>query len=246
MIQSHSTRFVIISTERVFALLLIIGVLLYANLSRMPSGPSAFLLARITVANVLYAGLFLATWAFCFAEIDSYRESRFPQLKLWANIIKASSAVTVILAAILVLAKVQTPLHRVLPCFWLLSTALAFLRLPLSKLLERLPSQEKSRVIILGTGPMARRAWRELRTNHYRTVQVYGFVDTACFPSALPEICARYVGDVDDLETLLLRNIVDAIVIAIPAKSCYAAIQKAITVAEDVGIDLIQFDHVFP
>ncbi len=245
MTPSPATRFVLTSAEKISALVLIIGVLLYANLTRMPVGPKAFLLERITIVNVFYAMVFLGAWTICFSNLEEYRSGRFARFKQCVDILKGTSCITAVLAAILLFSKVHTPLHTVLPWFWLLSTALVFLRFFGYWILEILPFQEKRRVLILGTGPMARRAWRELRTSHYRTVQISGFVDTGSFQAALPEITANYLGDVDNLETLLLRHVVDVIVIAIPAKSCYAAIQRAITIAEEVGVELIQFDHVF-
>jgi exopolysaccharide biosynthesis polyprenyl glycosylphosphotransferase len=46
----------------------------------------------------------------------------------------------------------------------------------------------------------------------------------------------NFLGSIDDLPTILQKNVIDEIVIAMPIKSNYNAIQKAITAAEEQGV----------
>ena len=50
-----------------------------------------------------------------------------------------------------------------------------------------------------------------------------------------PDIADRYLGTVDQLGEFLLRNVVDELLIALPAQSSYEMIQRAVAIAEQVG-----------
>lgn len=129
--------------------------------------------------------------------------------------------------------------------FALFAVVLLNARLAITWLVQNTPWSAHHNVIILGTGPMARKVWREIRTSHHTSLRVSGFVDDLCLESALPEMKAKYLGPVDALESIFLRKVVDLVIVAIPAKSCYEAIQKTIRVSESVGVDVLQVDDVF-
>jgi exopolysaccharide biosynthesis polyprenyl glycosylphosphotransferase len=56
---------------------------------------------------------------------------------------------------------------------------------------------------------------------------------------------ANYLGDVDQLDDIFLKHVVDAVVIAIPVRTCYEAIHKASAASEKAGVDVI-FNAFFP
>jgi exopolysaccharide biosynthesis polyprenyl glycosylphosphotransferase len=58
-------------------------------------------------------------------------------------------------------------------------------------------------------------------------------------------MASRYLGSIDQLSDLLLREVVDTILIAMPAKSCYGLIQQAIDQAEQVGVSVVYMNDVF-
>jgi exopolysaccharide biosynthesis polyprenyl glycosylphosphotransferase len=125
--------------------------------------------------------------------------------------------------------------------FWLWSLVLTTAVMAFNFTLRRLFMDSDHNVLILGTGPIARRAWREIRTKHRRSLNVIGFSDTSCLASASSDVQAKYLGDLADLESLLLKHAVDLIVVALPIRSCYDAIQDAVATARMGGIDLINF-----
>jgi exopolysaccharide biosynthesis polyprenyl glycosylphosphotransferase len=55
----------------------------------------------------------------------------------------------------------------------------------------------------------------------------------------------RMLGGLDDLETILMKQPVDEVMIALPAKSCYAQIQTAIQTCERAGVEAKYLSDVF-
>jgi len=84
-------------------------------------------------------------------------------------------------------------------------------------------------VLIRGSGARrAVKAWRQIRTRYHSTVKLVGFVDDRPLSEMAPDVADRYLGSIYDLNDLLLRNVVDELLIAMPVKSCYDLIQRAI------------------
>jgi len=225
--------------EGVIAFVIAAAILIFANATRMPKGLASFLLMRITLAHVVLGILLLAAWQPCFRGFENAIKNRDPILLVFGQVIRGATIVSTLLAAILYTARVHTPAWPVLLCFWLASLMLVGSRVLFSRWVNGAPWRHHSQVLIVGTGPMARYAWREIRTFHHRSTKVVGFVDIAGPVDTYPEIVANYLGNVEDLEKLLLKTVVDTVVIALPAKSCYGAIETAVAVSERVGVDVV-------
>jgi exopolysaccharide biosynthesis polyprenyl glycosylphosphotransferase len=104
--------------------------------------------------------------------------------------------------------------------------------------------REPERVVILGSGPRASKAWRELRTKHRRSKTLVGFVDDRDPATMPPDIASRFIGNVDGLCDYLLRNAVDELIVATP-RSCYDITQRAISIAESAGLRLVLLNDVY-
>jgi exopolysaccharide biosynthesis polyprenyl glycosylphosphotransferase len=100
------------------------------------------------------------------------------------------------------------------------------------------------RVVILGSGPRASRAWRELRTQHRHSKSLLGFVDDRDPAAMPPDIASRFIGDVDSLSEYLLRNAVDELIVATP-RSSYEMTQRGISIAESAGLRLMVLNDVY-
>jgi lipopolysaccharide/colanic/teichoic acid biosynthesis glycosyltransferase len=98
---------------------------------------------------------------------------------------------------------------------------------------------EPDSVLILGSGPRASKAWRELRTRHHDEKRLAGFIDDRDPDMMAPDVAARYLGKVDSLANILLNNVIDELIVAMPMRSCYALIQNAISLAEDAGVRVL-------
>src|SRR5262249_12354327 len=77
------------------------------------------------------------------------------------------------------------------------------------------------------------------------TVNLIGFVDDRPVSEMAPDIVDRYLGPVSSLGDLLLHNVVDEVLIALPTKPCYDTIQRAIAIAEDVGVEVVYMQDLY-
>ena len=87
------------------------------------------------------------------------------------------------------------------------------------------------RVVIIGTGLRAQRCAQEIGAHPRWHYDIVGFVDNQ--PQFLHE---KYLGKTADLDAILMRQVVDEVIIALPVKSKYDDIQEAIAACERLGI----------
>jgi exopolysaccharide biosynthesis polyprenyl glycosylphosphotransferase len=97
----------------------------------------------------------------------------------------------------------------------------------------------------MGSGRKAGIAWRQIRTRYHTTVKLLGFVDDRAVSEMAPDIADRYLGTIDHLSDLLLRNVVDELLIALPTRACYDSIQRAIAIAEQVGVRVVYMQDLY-
>ena len=83
-------------------------------------------------------------------------------------------------------------------------------------------------------------AWRQLRTRWHSSITLLGFVDDRPLSEMPPDVVDRYLGAVDELSNLLLRNVVDELLIALPPSAPYDLIQRAVAIAERVGVAVVR------
>jgi exopolysaccharide biosynthesis polyprenyl glycosylphosphotransferase len=103
---------------------------------------------------------------------------------------------------------------------------------------------EERNILIVGTGPRAQQLYRDAVKQ--RSWRVLGFVDAIgeehlCPPS----LQDMFLGPLAKLERILMLQVVDEVLIALPIHSCYDQIQDVIAVCEKVGVEVRYFPHVF-
>lgn len=123
-------------------------------------------------------------------------------------------------------------------------------RMVASTIAARAARRSPRRVVIVGTGPRAQRLFRQVRESAHG-YRVVGFVDDqCCAPDA--NIRARMLGGVDDLDRILMLHVVEEVLVALPVKSHYSVIQRALRSSEQVGVpasytaDLFEYDYTRP
>jgi exopolysaccharide biosynthesis polyprenyl glycosylphosphotransferase len=225
-----------------FAFAMALACVVYGDSARIPAGGlSHFLEIRITVLNAAFAGLFILMWASCFETLGLYRSQHYGILAKFARISAGCALMTTVLVFYLKVTKTTAPTARIAVFFLLCSV--------LYKLVQVLGSQwmaarEQQLVVILGSGKRAEKAWREIRTRHKETVKIVGFVDNRLKTEMGADIACHHLGTIDDLSDLLLRNVVDELLIAVP-KSCYDLAQDAIAIAERVGVRVVYMQDMY-
>jgi exopolysaccharide biosynthesis polyprenyl glycosylphosphotransferase len=207
---------------------------LYANSTRVPPGEMrTFLEMRITVSNAAFAGFFMVAWIYCFRALDLYRLSSFGIFRKLLNVLNGCAVMTCALCLYLYASHTTSPTLRIGAIFFVASTCYELCRVVYGLWSA---TRDPRRVMILGSGRRAGKAWREIRTQCHSTVKLLGFVDDRPLSHMSPDIADRYLGGIDELNELLLRNVVDELLIAVPIKSCYDQAQRAFEIAEQVGV----------
>ena len=221
------------------------ALILALILVNVPAGAmplDQFLEIRITLKNVLaLLGITLA-WPLLFSLFGLYRSHELRPLSVeWKRVLRACSFGTAF-AVLLALASQSR-------AFGAQSVVLFWLTVTVGTLAVRALGRKMARgaapyyVLIVGTGPRARRLFHELRDS--RAATVLGFVDTV--PAAVPAgASAPFLGTIDELEHILATRAVDAVHIGLPVRSCYAAIEQVIRICDRIGVASSHPGDVFP
>ena len=135
---------------------------------------------------------------------------------------------------------------RVAVYFWIAATAGALLSrvaICLFHLYVRPHLRRDRNAVIVGGGPRAARIRDELRVHPEWDYKVLGFVDSAA--REIPGVSEPLLGRIGDLEEILMKQVVDEVIITLPAKSQYAAIERAISICERVGVQVQYCEDLF-
>jgi exopolysaccharide biosynthesis polyprenyl glycosylphosphotransferase len=190
--------------------------------------------APITVSELLILVFVAAAWPMVFSVFGLYEARRVLKPSSEAARLVAATAAGSVLALAFSLTTIPLALAVWnLPRFWLASLALCLLVRAGRRLVEHAREREPRRALIVGTGPLARAAYKDVRLRRSPRYKVVGFVDELA--ESIPPQPPLW-GTLDQLEPLLMREELDEVVIALPVKSCYQQMQRVISVCERVGV----------
>jgi exopolysaccharide biosynthesis polyprenyl glycosylphosphotransferase len=242
--RSTDSTSLVAAIEGFLALAMALASVVYGNNARIPAGElHRFLEMRITVLNAAFAGGFTLAWIYCFRVLRSYRTEADGILQKLTQIVKGCGVMTALLLFYLCAARTQGPALRIAFIFFVSSLLYETCRIAFETWTG---SRDPQLVIILGSGRRAGKAWREVRIRYHSSVKLVGFVDDRAVSDMAPDVAARYLGTVDELSGLLLANVVDELLIAVPMKSCYQMAQRAIEIAEKVGVQVVCMQDMYP
>lgn len=216
-----------------------------SNLHRLPVGLQEFLELRLTLKNLILVLGFAVVWRLLCTVAGLYDprvlEGPSAERRRIVAAVTAGSAVALVF-----------PLISVTHAFGYLAIAYFWFGAIVGMLLVRsgiravwdAGAPKSQDVLIVGSGPRALAAYQELRAAGARGDQVLGFVDS---PDGEPpaEVRERLIGDLDRLEEILMRRAVDEVIIALPARSRYADIQRAIDICERGGVSARYSSDIF-
>jgi exopolysaccharide biosynthesis polyprenyl glycosylphosphotransferase len=247
MINRESNSRLTAGLDGLSALVLAVVAAVWGNLARIPaSSMGHFLQMRVTLLNVMFAASFVLLWVYCFSTLNLYcldSQKLLGQLKRAA---KLCAAMAVLLGVYLLASRTAGPRVRIAAIFFLLSLGFETIRMAAGGSIRRwLDSRDPRLVAILGSGREAGIAWRQLRIHHHSTVKLLGFVDDREVSEMGPDVADRYLGTLDELSDLLLRNVVDQLIIALPTRASYDVIQRAIVIAEQVGVEVVYMQDLY-
>ncbi len=225
----------------------IVGVLISVNLPHMSGDLDSFLSARITVKNLLLLILLAGAWPCIFSLFGLYDAARVKRFRSEARLVVEATSIASSLAVVFPLTSVSGSFSMGdLLHFWLGALVLSLLVRTGRQAIDRARHGEERRVLIVGTGPLARRAFTDIRVDRPHRYQIVGFVDDPGKSAAEPHAYRiDTIGSLDQLEQILMREVIDEVVIALPVKSCYQQIQYTINVCERAGVQAKYGAHMF-
>lgn len=230
-------------------LFVLVGVFVGVNWQRMPGGLGEFLAIRVTLKNLLLTAIFLLSWAIAFQAFGLSRPS--PGAPRWRNLIQVTKACTVasVFALLFPLTTDSGAFTNRIVLYFLPAAILASLCGQLAahafggRLVRSLSGRRD--LIIVGSGPRAWLSYERFQEPSQGNTRVLGFVDSPNGHLVSAAIRSQMLGGLNDLEAILMKQPVDEVVIALPAKSCYEQIQTAIQTCERAGVEASYLSDVF-
>jgi len=233
--------------DTIVALASLSAAFVLTNLGRMPAGLEGFLAVRITLQKLLLVGLFVLAWRITFGIAGLYEWRRITHRSQELGAVIAASTLGSLYTLIFLFHSASGAFHAgTVLYYWVTATGLALLlRSFLRTLAFAAPASGAQDVIIVGSGPRALRVYRQLSADRRAGYNVLGFVDSNDAVTS-EEVGRRLLGRLDQLESILMRQVLDEVVIALPMRSCYNAISTVIQVCERAGVRPKYLADVFP
>jgi exopolysaccharide biosynthesis polyprenyl glycosylphosphotransferase len=228
----------IASFDSLGAIAAILVVFVSVNFSKLPIDAQGFLSARITVKNILLLILLAIVWPTVFHLFGLYEARRVGPFKAEVRRLLAATTAASGVALLIPMTSVSGSVTLWdVPYFWLAALVLGLAVRGGRHLLENANFRPARRTVIVGTGRLASRAFRDIRVDPMHRYDVVGFVDEPFHAHAGHDRALEpVIGTVPQLEQILMRQAIDEVVIALPVKSCYQDIQRVIAVCERAGV----------
>src|SRR5205807_3162403 len=101
-------------------------------------------------------------------------------------------------------------------------------------------------LIIVGGGERGRRLAANLRLRHDLGYRVLGYVDSDPNFRGEGVAGAPFLGSLEDLPRIIANEVVDEVAVALPIKSHYSQIERAVAMLEEQGITTHVLSDLFP
>jgi len=213
------------------------GIVLLPFFSQNSLHLHEFLAMRIPVRNLLIANVCYWGWYGALYSFGVYTMSRVSSLRdLALKLVLGLSTCTVLTGLIATTAGSTPHPIRSLAYFWAVSAiGMTALRVGLVYFHRYVSPHLRPyrNLIIVGTGPLAQRAYRETMLHPGWRYNFLGFVDSDPQINELTE--GQIIGDVEHLEVILMQRVVDEVVVALPM-SQYQKIAQAVEICELGGV----------
>jgi lipopolysaccharide/colanic/teichoic acid biosynthesis glycosyltransferase len=234
------------ATDSLVGLAIAVGAVVWARAGQIPHhGLTEFLFVRVTLLNASFSIVFAVLWKQCLTAFGLYRRDLDGMRSLVVRTVSASAIMTGLLGIYLQARHARGPQDEILLAFFATVFVYETLRVLLRSGERSWQIGEPERVIILGSGRRASKAWRQLRIQHHRTRQLLGFVDDRSPALMAPDIASRHICTLDDLSGFLLHHTVDELIVAVPMRSCYELAQRAVLIAQAAGVRVVCLNDLF-
>lgn len=220
---------------------LLIGLLTLANLGSMPAGIREFLGVRVTIQNVLLFGVFLFQWHLILRSAGVYAWPGELSLALEVRtIFRAVTLASLFALMFPLISSTHAFGWSIIAQFWILGILALVTVRAIGTAFARMPASRRENVVIVGSGPNAADLFDRLSMASPRnSYNLLGFVESANDEKQPDRGAGRgsVLGPFDKLDTILMREPVDRVLIALPAQSAHSEIQRTITICREAGIE---------
>lgn len=230
------------------AILSVPAAFIITNFAALPGQVAGFLSLRISIKNLLLLIVFSFLWSGACRCFGLYRnQNRKLSLETVLRLLAATLTGSSLALIFVVTSRAGAFRFDTVLVFWTFSIILAIaVRVLLNALTVSGNSGKHPRqVLIVGSGARALRLYHELSGEAATDYRVLGFVDNAGPPSPFIQIKDRMLGELAELESILVNNVVDEVLITLPVKSFYTDIDNAIRVCERLGVESKYLSDIF-
>ncbi|HEV2884252.1 MAG TPA: sugar transferase [Pyrinomonadaceae bacterium] len=216
----------------------------------LPDYALDFLSSRIKVGNALLGALMVGIWVVVFNMQGIYRSHRLSSAM--DEVKEIGRAVFLASGTLLMVAHVgnwPTITLWTATCvgaigFALIGSMRVMLRLNLRRLRKR--GLNTKTLLIVGGGPRARWFATEISQRVDLGYRIIGYVDDETNFNGHGVKGVPRLGDVTDLPRIIEHDVIDEVFVALPIKSQYSQIEKAIGLLEEQGIMVHLLSDPFP
>ncbi len=202
---------------------------------------------RVSIRNLLIAAACLFAWRGILRGIGLYDLSRIKTLSGYVlRCISAAFVCALLVGLIEYVTKPAAHFIAITMTFWAICLICMMAARALLLYFDRSIRphlRAKRNLLIVGTGSRAVDVYQEMKANRDLDYTLLGYVDSE--PQAGHVSSDQIVGTIDQLEQILMHQVVDEVVIALPMKSQYQTIGDTIATCERLGIQSQYFTHHF-
>ncbi|MDE1163423.1 MAG: sugar transferase [Acidobacteriaceae bacterium] len=241
IVRNRTYRWLRHSRMMLVDLVLLMGVLMQlgvaSSLHRYGKTMSDWLSGVITVRDVVLVLLCAALWAPILWTVGLYRQFNFSSLM--RRVLLAAVACSAVLWGVCRWLRPETKLDLAIPVFFASALAVLFAPRILVMLWARsgfAESRVKRDVVILGSGNMAQQMAWQLRHHASEEYRILGFIDAPEHAGDRMHL-GSYLCSLEELESFLMNNVIDEMHIALPVKSHYGEIERAVRLCAIAGIE---------
>jgi exopolysaccharide biosynthesis polyprenyl glycosylphosphotransferase len=232
-------------TDVLAAIISIVVAFLITSANSLPADVAGFLALRVSIKNLFGLAIFVSAWVGFFRAFGLYRRRSYGdgKLRLMSATACGSSCA---LYFVFTSRSGGFGFNAVVWC-WITGLTLTLIfRFLLRILTEPVHVSSRPRqLLVVGTGDRAARVAGELQAFGNESYQLLGFVDIHGAIASSPELKQKLLGDLSRLEQVIIHNRVEEVLIALPVKSCYAEVQRAIEICERVGVECKYLSDIF-
>jgi exopolysaccharide biosynthesis polyprenyl glycosylphosphotransferase len=205
------------------------------------------------VKNILQLTALAVAWPAVFHLFGLYEAQRVRQFGSEARRLLAAATAASVVALVFPFTSVSRSITLWdVPFFWLAAIVLGLTVRGGRQAVEHAHRRQARRTLIVGTGLLASRTFRDIRVDPRHRYDVVGFVDEPHHARTGQRGLEPVIGTIEQLEQILMRQAIDEVVIALPVKSCYHHIQRVLELCERAGVqakygaDMFESTVAFP